>query len=340
MLGYGGNNSGNPSFVGGGTIKSQPTLYIIEKYYEVKYDYGDAAKDDLSFPATAPAAYADRIYIDKEDHTYQMPRPIRKGCLFNGWDNRDDWQWGWLASHGYTSTQEDTRLGSVSRLTEDAYTHTMNFVTMLHKIEESTFSALRDVTLSAKFIEAGVGGSPSCLTVGFDPKGGTVNGQKANYKVYITKDVNAWAMANGCIRVYSGLMDMMTDDEVLGVVGHEIGHVALGHSKKAMQTAYTVSAARDAAGAAGGATVAALNSSQLGDLTEKFINAQFSQSQESAADDYSFDQLQAKKLNTRGLVTAFQKLAELDGGKSDMMSSHPSSAKGAQHIEDRIAKAK
>ncbi len=147
-------------------------------------------------------------------------------------------------------------------------------------------------------------------------------------------------MANGCIRVYSGLMDMMTDDEVLGVVGHEIGHVALGHSKKAMQTAYTVSAARDAANAAGGATVAALNSSQLGDLTEKFINAQFSQSQESAADDYSFDQLQAKGLNTRGLVTAFQKLAELDGGKSDMMSSHPSSAKRAQHIEERIAKAK
>lgn len=170
--------------------------------------------------------------------------------------------------------------------------------------------------------------------------GSTVNGQKASYKVYVTKDVNAWAMANGCIRVYSGLMDMMTDDEVMGVVGHEIGHVALGHTKKAMQTAYTVSAARDAAGAAGGETVSKLSSSQLGDLTEKFINAQFSQSQESAADDFSFDLLQSKKQNTRGLVTAFQKLAELDGGKSDMMSSHPSSAKRAQHIEDRIAKAK
>lgn len=170
--------------------------------------------------------------------------------------------------------------------------------------------------------------------------GGTVNGQKANYKVYLTSDVNAWAMANGCIRVYSGLMDMMTDDELQGVIGHEIGHVALGHTKKAMQTAYTVSAARDAAGAAGGNAAAALSASQLGDLTEKFINAQFSQSQESGADDYSFDLLQAKKLNTRGLVTAFQKLAELDGGKSDMMSSHPSSTKRAKHIEDKIAAAK
>ena len=37
--------------------------------------------------------------------------------------------------------------------------------------------------------------------------GNNINGQAVNYKVYITSDVNAWAMANGCIRVYSGLMD-------------------------------------------------------------------------------------------------------------------------------------
>jgi metalloprotease len=166
--------------------------------------------------------------------------------------------------------------------------------------------------------------------------GNNINGQPVNYKVYITSDVNAWAMANGCIRVYSGLMDMMTDDELLGVIGHEMGHVALGHSKKAMQTAYAVSAARDAAGAAGG-SVSALSASQLGDLSEKFINAQFSQSQESAADDYSYDQLKAHKLDPQGLVTAFQKLAKLDGGKSSMMSSHPASTKRAQHIEERIA---
>ena len=29
----------------------------------------------------------------------------------------------------------------------------------------------------------------------------------------MTKDVNAWAMGNGCVRVYSGLMDQMNDDE-------------------------------------------------------------------------------------------------------------------------------
>ncbi len=39
----------------------------------------------------------------------------------------------------------------------------------------------------------------------------------------MTSNVNAWAMANGCVRVYSGLMDMMNDNEIEGVLGHELG---------------------------------------------------------------------------------------------------------------------
>lgn len=164
----------------------------------------------------------------------------------------------------------------------------------------------------------------------------TVNGVPINYKVYVTPDVNAWAMNNGCVRVYTGLMTMMNDDEVRGVIGHEIGHVALGHSKAAMQTAYTAAAARQAAAASGNQTAAAISNSQLGEMTEKLINAQFSQVQESAADDYSFDLLLAGKFKLEGLVTAFEKLAKL-GDSSSMFSSHPSSTGRAQHIRERIA---
>jgi putative metalloprotease len=163
----------------------------------------------------------------------------------------------------------------------------------------------------------------------------TVENQPADYKVYLTSDVNAWAMANGCIRVYAGLMDLMDDDELRGVIGHEIGHVAKGHSRKAMQTAYGVAAARDLAGAQGG-NVAALSESQIGDFAQKLINAQFSQSQESEADNYSFDLLSQLKLRREGLVTAFQKLAKLDGGKGSMLSSHPSSADRAANMQKRI----
>jgi metalloprotease len=169
--------------------------------------------------------------------------------------------------------------------------------------------------------------------------GDNINGVPVNYKVYMTKDVNAWAMANGCVRVYSGLMDLMNDDEVRGVVGHEMGHVALGHTKKAMQVAYATSAARSVV-SSGSGVIASLSGSQLGDLTEKFVNAQFSQSQETAADDYSFDTQKKKGYNPAGLVTAFQKLASIDGGHSSMLDSHPASPARAKHIQDRIASGK
>lgn len=170
--------------------------------------------------------------------------------------------------------------------------------------------------------------------------GNQVNGTPVNYKVYLQDDVNAWAMANGCVRVYSGLMDLMTDDEVTGVLGHEMGHVALGHTKKAMQTAYAAAAARNVAANSGNTTVAALSQSQMGEMGEKLINAQFSQSQENAADNFSFDLLSERKLSLEGLASAFDKLAKLGGGESSMFDSHPGSADRAANIRKRIAAGK
>ncbi|MDE8557361.1 M48 family metallopeptidase [Pantoea vagans] len=167
--------------------------------------------------------------------------------------------------------------------------------------------------------------------------GDNINGVPANYKVYQTKDVNAWAMANGCIRVYSGLMDMMTDNEVEGVLGHEMGHVALGHTRKAMQLAYATTAARTAAVSVGG-VIGSLSQSQLGEMGEKLVNAQFSQTQESQADDYSYDLMKKRNINPEGLVTSFEKLAKLEQGRqSSMFDSHPASEARAEHIRERIA---
>ncbi|MGP3592794.1 M48 family metallopeptidase [Vagococcus sp. WN89Y] len=167
--------------------------------------------------------------------------------------------------------------------------------------------------------------------------GNTIDGTPVNYKVYMTKEVNAWAMANGCIRVYSGLMDMMTNNEVEAVLGHEMGHVALGHTRKAMQTAYATLATRDAISASSAAG-AQLSQSQLGDLAENMINSAFSRSQESAADDFSYDLLKKRNISRQGLVSSFDKLAKLDAGsEKSMFDSHPPSAERAQHIRDRIA---
>ena len=46
-----------------------------------------------------------------------------------------------------------------------------------------------------------------------------------NYKVYQSNEVNAFASGDGSVRVYTGLMDVMNDDQVFAVIGHELGHL-------------------------------------------------------------------------------------------------------------------
>jgi putative metalloprotease len=162
------------------------------------------------------------------------------------------------------------------------------------------------------------------------------DGLKLNFKVYLDKEVNAFAMADGTVRVYSGLLDKMTDDEVRYVIGHEIGHVKLGHSKKAMQVAYAASAARKAAAGSGNANVAAFSESEMGELSEQLLHAQFSQSQESDADAYSVEFLKRHNYKLDAAPSALRKLAALYGNDSSLLSSHPAAGDRADKVEKLI----
>ena len=75
----------------------------------------------------------------------------------------------------------------------------------------------------------------------------TVDGVPINLKVYRTNEVNAFACGDGSIRVYSGLMDVMDDSELMAVIGHEIGHVLHKDTKNAMKKTALVSGVGEAA---------------------------------------------------------------------------------------------
>ncbi|HSH13340.1 MAG TPA: M48 family metalloprotease, partial [Desulfurivibrionaceae bacterium] len=86
------------------------------------------------------------------------------------------------------------------------------------------------------------------------------DGLSLDFKVYINKEINAFAMADGTVRVYSGLFDAMPDDQILAVIGHEIAHVQLKHSYQQMRAALLTDVAFKAVGSVGG-TVGQLSSS-------------------------------------------------------------------------------
>lgn len=138
-----------------------------------------------------------------------------------------------------------------------------------------------------------------------------VEGMPLNFKVYYVIDVNAFACADGSVRVFSSLMDIMTDEELLGVIGHEVGHVAHKDSKNGFRTALLTSALKDGISSQGG-KAAALTDSQLGDLGEALVNATYSQKQERAADDYGYEFLKKagkKSLGDGIVIPEIEKIA-------------------------------
>lgn len=163
------------------------------------------------------------------------------------------------------------------------------------------------------------------------------NGLVLNYKVYKIKEVNAFATADGSVRVYSGLMDVMDDNELLAVIGHEIGHVVNHDSRDAIKAAYRNEALLDAAGSQSD-KVAKVTDGQLGKIGNALLSSAHSRKQESDADMYAYDFMKRNKYNVNAVESAFMILAKLNEGAESniitkMMSSHPDP-------KDRALKAK
>ncbi|MCI5120269.1 MAG: peptidase M48 [Candidatus Electrothrix sp. AUS4] len=155
-----------------------------------------------------------------------------------------------------------------------------------------------------------------------------------NYKVYLAQEVNAFAMADGTIRVYSGLMDMCSDDELRFVIGHEMGHVVQKHIHKKLRMAYASSAVRKAV-AATNSTAGEIARSELGGFVQLLMGAQFSQLEEKEADDYALRFMQKNGYATQAAVTALKKLATL-GNNHSFLSSHPAPGKRAERLQMQL----
>lgn len=170
-------------------------------------------------------------------------------------------------------------------------------------------------------------------------KVGAIEGLTLNYKVYEVVDINAFACGDGSIRVFSALMDLMDDNELMAVIGHEIGHVVHTDSKDAMKNAYLASAAKNAAGVAGG-VLEKLSESQLGEMAQALSSARFSQKQELEADAYGFEFCVKYGFDPYGMANALEKLNQLSEGQKSsmfqkMFSSHPETAKRIAKVKEK-----
>lgn len=160
-----------------------------------------------------------------------------------------------------------------------------------------------------------------------------------NYKVYQSKTVNAFASGDGSVRVYSGLMDVMNDDELFAVIGHELGHLINKDVRDAYRNAYLIVAARYGI-AAINTNAGAISTGFLGDLGQELASAAYSRRQETQADETAFQFCITNGVDPYAMYHALNVLLSLNtdtgtqGTLAQMFSSHPDTAKRAAHIKD------
>lgn len=170
----------------------------------------------------------------------------------------------------------------------------------------------------------------------------STEGVTLNYKVYLVKDINAFACADGSVRVFAGLMDIMDDNELLAVIGHEIGHVVNHDTRDAIKSAYKKEALLDAASSQSG-KIETLTGSQLGKIGSAMIDSKHSRKQESEADLFSYDFMKKNGYDVNAVESAFRILQNLSESAESsfitkMMSSHPDSGKRADDAKKRATK--
>lgn len=160
-----------------------------------------------------------------------------------------------------------------------------------------------------------------------------------NYAVYQSSTVNAFASGDGSVRVYTGLMDVMNDDEVFAVVGHELGHLINKDVRDAYRNAYLIVAARYGI-AAVNTTAGALSTGFLGDLGQQLAQNAYSRRQETEADETAFQFCVTNGVDPFAMYHALNVLISLNsdtgqqGTLTEMFSSHPDTQKRATHIKE------
>lgn len=140
------------------------------------------------------------------------------------------------------------------------------------------------------------------------------------WQVKIIKDdktLNAFAVPGGYLYVYTGLIKYLdSEDQLAGVMGHEIAHAALRHSTQQMTRIYGLDALRQI-------VTGKSDPSLLAQIALELISLKFSRTHESQADEHSVIYLCGTSLNAAGAAGFFEKIQGKGGTPPEFLSTHP-----------------
>ncbi|HJD86993.1 MAG TPA: M48 family metalloprotease [Empedobacter falsenii] len=165
---------------------------------------------------------------------------------------------------------------------------------------------------------------------------------KTNYpfQFYVLADnrtVNAFALPGGPIFITEALLTrLQSEDQLAGVLGHEVGHVIARHSAEQMSKQELSQGIAGAAGVAAGD----VNSAYYAQVVANMVNMKYGRDDELESDDLGVRFMIQAGYNPEALIGVMDILEEASGGSNvpEFQSTHPSPSNRREKIKAAIEK--
>lgn len=164
-----------------------------------------------------------------------------------------------------------------------------------------------------------------------------------------SKELNAFATSGGHIFFTRGLIGVAkSEDALAGVIAHEIAHIQLKHSIKAIRSSRITQAllvtGSSSLGVATGMDVNQLTdvfNESVGDIVQTMVNSGYSKTQEYDADNTALSLMASAKYDPQGLVDMLKELKAVQSKTSGGLNkTHPSPDQRISNAEKSVKKYK
>ena len=170
--------------------------------------------------------------------------------------------------------------------------------------------------------------------------------ESISVNIYEIEPINGLAAPDGKIFITRGFYNKFTSGEITGnelasVIAHELGHVALGHSRRRMIDFSGQNALRMALGSILSRIIPGLGGI-IANFLSNLLMARLSRTDEFEADEYASALMMKSGIGVEHQISMFEKLEKLSGNNANLqpawLLSHPKTKKRIEKIEENFLK--
>ena len=170
--------------------------------------------------------------------------------------------------------------------------------------------------------------------------------ESISVNIYEIEPINGLAAPDGKIFITRGFYNKFTSGEITGselasVIAHELGHVALGHSRRRMIDFSGQNALRVALGSILSRIIPGLGGI-IANVLSNLLMARLSRTDEFEADEYASALMMKSGIGVEHQISMFEKLEKLSGNNVNLqpawLLSHPKTKKRIEKIQENLLK--